>query len=296
MKVSIIGVGEIGTALAHILHGQKEVEVTCWDKNASKLPNQITLEASLADADLVFLCVPSWNLRGAIMSIEPHLKPTAGVVSLAKGVERESHKTVDQILAEQIPNHTFGILGGPMIAEEMLAHKVTSGVLASSSKNLRLLVKRVFKHSALRIHSSTDVSGTAVCGVLKNTYTLSIGLAEGLGLGENAKGVLFSQALKEMQVVVKLLGGKKTTVFGLAGAGDFFATSQSPHSRNRVVGITLATGADGHLESEGYVSLSCLKTLVLSTSAKLPLLETLIKIGSDGANPALLSQVIFDKG
>mgnify|MGYP001567591481 CR=1 FL=1 len=295
MKVSIIGMGEIGSALAHVLKNQPNVTLTCWDKNASKLPDQITLEASLVAADLVFICVPSWNLRGALMGLVQHLKPEAGIITLAKGIEKESCKIADQVLADQITAHPYGVLGGPMLAEEILANKFTGGVLASNSAKLKALVKQTFKGSQIKIVTTSDVRGISLCGVLKNTYTLSVGIAEGLGLGENAKGVLFSQALGEMRIIMGLLGGKTSTVLGLGGAGDFFATSQSPHSRNRMIGITLATGADGHLESEGFISLACLPKLLPAANPKLPLLNCLHKIAYEQAPPALLKQVIFDQ-
>lgn len=295
MKISIIGLGEIGSALMHVLSSQNNVVVTGWDKNASKRPEQLTLEKSLVEADLIFVCVPSWNLRGALMSIVPHIQPTVGIIALAKGIEKESHKFVDQLLEEQLPKYHIGVLGGPMLAEEMLANKITSGVIASRSSDLRSQVKTAFQGSTLRIFKSTDIRGTALCGVLKNTYTLGIGIAEGLGLGENAKGALFSQALREMQMIAKQCGGKQDTILGLAGAGDFFATCQSPHSRNRMIGITLATGADGHLESEGFMSLTCLRGLLDITNKNLPLLDCLIKIGHERANPRLLEQVMFDQ-
>ena len=294
MHVTILGMGEIGSALSHILSGQKHVNLRCWDKNAAKAPNQTSLEDSIRMADLIFVCVPSWNLRGALINISPFMSSSAGIISLAKGMEKESHKTVDEILQELSGDRPFGILGGPMIAEEMLTNKLTSGAFATTSPTLRSQVKRLFKGSRLRIRTTQDVRGTALCGLLKNVYTLSLGIAEGLELGENAKGTLFSCALKEMQVLTKLLGGKPATVLSLAGAGDFYATSLSTHSRNLKVGIVLGTGGDGHLESEGFVSLRCLSKLIPTPhKSKLPLLTALIEIAEQQAPASVLTQAIF---
>jgi len=293
MKIMILGMGEIGLALEHVLKDNSKHQVIGWDKNASKIPHQHSLQDSLQGAELIFLCVPSWNLRGAVMSITPFLSDSTGIISLAKGIEKESHKTPDEILSELLPGRAMGVLGGPMIAEDILSGKLTSGVLASNSAKLKTQVKRLFKESRLRILTSSDVHGTVLCGVLKNTYTLSIGIAEGLGLGENAKGVLFSCALSEMRTLVKMLGGSTSTVLGLAGAGDFFATAMSTHSRNRMVGIALGTSGDGHLESEGFMSLNCIQTMVDVEQSKLPLLSCLIKIARKQVAPILLKEVIF---
>ncbi len=287
--------GEIGMALHHVLARQADLEITGWDKNASKLPEQSTLQASVSEAEIIFVCVPSWNLSAALRSIAPYIKDSAGIVSLAKGIEKESHKSVDEILNTQLPGHASGVLGGPMIAEDMLGGKLTAGVFAASNGRLKTKVKKIFKNSAVRIVTSSDVHGTAICGVLKNVYTLSIGIAEGVGLGENAKGALFAIALGEMRTIMKLLGGKTTTVLGLAGAGDFFATALSTHSRNRNVGIALGTGGEGYLESEGFTSFSSLQTLISVDSKRLPLLSALIKIANKQAPPSLLEQAVFDQ-
>lgn len=286
--------GEIGMALTHVLKQQPKLQLTGWDKNASKLPQQLSLEDSLKDADLVFMCVPSWNLRGALHNLAPLLKAETSVVSLAKGIEKESHKSADELLREFLPNHDIGVLGGPMIAESMLSGELTAGVLATASPKLKAQVKKLFKGSALRIIPSNDVHGTAICGVLKNAYTLSIGIAEGLGLGENARGVLFSQALGEMRIIAQALGGKTSTVLGLAGAGDLFATALSTRSRNRMVGIALGTGGGGHLESEGFMSLTCIQALIDVDTKRLPLLSCLIAIANEQAAPGLLKEVVFD--
>lgn len=293
MKVAILGMGDIGSALAYILHSKTKVEVVGWDKNASKLPAQVTLQSCLDQADLVIICIPSWNLRGALMSIAPLLSPTAAVVTLTKGIEKENCKTVDQMLAEILPKHAIGILGGPMLASDMLAGRFTAGILATTSAKLGSTVKKLFKGTALHITTSKDVHGAALCGALKNAYTLSLGIAEGLDLGQNAKGVLFSQAMTEMLVIIRLLGGKTKTVLGLAGAGDFYATSSSPHSRNLKVGITLGTGVDGHLESEGFISLHCFAKLIPDHRQRLPLFSCLHQIANEHAAPQLLVDVIF---
>jgi glycerol-3-phosphate dehydrogenase len=294
MKIMILGMGEIGVALKHILRDKSELEVVGWDKNASKFPDQPNLETSVADADVIFICVPSWNIRGALLSITAHVKPSAGIISLAKGLEKESCKTTDQLLKEIFPGHATGVLGGPMLAADILIGKSAAAVLGSKSAPLRSLAKKIFRKTSLRLVTSSDERGVALCGVLKNAYTLSLGIAEGAGMGENARGAHFAHALTEMRLIVKALGGKSSTVLGLAGAGDFFATAQSPHSRNRLVGITLGTGGDGHLESEGFISLLCLDKLTSSFSLKLTLLKALIKIANEQASSSLLEQVIFD--
>jgi len=105
--------------------------------------------------------------------------------------------------------------------------------------------------------------------------------------------VIFTQALNEMQHILKQLGGKAQTALGLAGLGDLYTTSKSTHSRNRAVGFVLGTNGDGHLESEGFISLKSLAILLNSELKHLPLLKALIAIALDHAPPQILSQTLF---
>lgn len=288
MKVTILGMGEIGTALYSILKEKKNVTVRGWDKNSSKIPGQGTLEESLEGSEVVFLCVPSWTLRGALHGISALVPRDACVVSLAKGIEKETCKTTDELLKEYLPEHHVGVLGGPMIAEEMLAGKHAAGVLGTEFPEARKRIKHLFKKTRLHIAVTSDMRGVALCGVLKNAYSLIIGMSEGLNVGQNAKGAFMAGAVTEMRYAVKLLGGKDRTVHGLAGIGDLFATSTSPNSRNRTVGVALATDGHESIASEGLMSLHCLEKLLTNERDTCPLLFFLIDLMAKRTTPSSL--------
>ncbi len=286
MNIGIIGYGEIGKALHAVLKEKPKVSVKIWDKNASKIPGQGTMHEILASSELVFLCVPSWTLRGALLEIHPHLVEGTGVVTLAKGIEQETCKTADDLLHDILVGHPVGILGGPMIAEELSSGKPTVGVIGSSNANLRKQVRSIFRKTKLEIRTSADPKGVALCGVLKNAYTLAFGIADGLQLGDNAKGCLLTRAVREMRIIMKTLGGKQSTILSEAGIGDLFATGQSPHSRNHAVGLAIGSGAklDG-LMSEGSMSLHCLENLLKTKLAELPLLAYLHEVMKNSRKP-----------
>ena len=286
MDIGIIGYGEIGKAIHAVLKEKPGLTVKIWDKNASKIPGQGTHEAVVATSDLLFLCVPSWTLRGALFEMHKHLKEGSEVITLAKGIEQETCKTSEDLLGDILVGHPVGVLGGPMIADELSNGKPTVGVIGSTNADLRKNVRTLFKKTKLEIRTTTDAKGVALCGVLKNAYTLAFGIADGMGLGDNAKGCLLTRGLREMRIIMKLLGGKQSTILSEAGIGDLFATGQSPHSRNHSVGLAIGSGAklDG-LMSEGTMSLPCLEKLLKDHLAELPLLTYLQDVVKNGRKP-----------
>lgn len=291
MQITILGAGEIGTALAHAINRRANVKI--WDKNADKVPNQGTLADALTDADIVFLCIPSWMLRAALHNIKPHLNEKTAVIALTKGIERETCLFTDDLITSELPDRTFGILGGPMLAEEIMTDKVAGGILGSTSMELESAVEQLFNGSSLSIETTTDTRGVAVCGVLKNVYAVTLGICEGLALGDNAKGMIVAQAVREMQNLADRLGAQSTTALGRAGLGDLFATGMSSHSRNHTVGVSLANGGDGHLASEGLMSLPCLQKILGADVQQYPLLAALVAVSLTGDNPKRRFEELF---
>jgi len=293
MNIGIIGYGKIGQAIHTVLKEKKGINIKLWDKNASKIPDQGSLHDILADRDLVFLCLPSWTLHGALLQIHPHLVEGTGVITLAKGIEQETCKTSDDLLRDILIGHPVGVLGGPMIAEEILEGKATVGVIGSTDANLRKQVRTLFRKTKLEIRTSADAKGVALCGVLKNAYTLALGIADALSLGDNAKGCLLTRSVREMRIIIKELGGKQGTILSEAGLGDLFSTGQSTHSRNHTVGIAIGSGAklDG-MQSEGVMSMFCLTKLTANKLAELPLLSYLHDVVQNNRKPEEISSLL----
>ena len=254
-SIAIIGAGEFGQALGYLLEkaGQK---IQYWDVDPSKLDHALSCEQVAAQADVIFFAVPSWCLRDcmqdALLSVSPHTV----LVSVAKGVERETNATTEQIF-EQVAGKMERVvfLSGPMLAEEIVEDKPTSCTLASVSSDSTQVVADLFEGSGLRVEQTDDVRGVVLCGVIKNIYTICIGMAAGLELGDNARGQLIVHAMHEMAHMVKHLGGKYTTVLGPAGLGDLVATSSGMFSRNFSYGHALVTNPENVGSAEGAASL-----------------------------------------
>lgn len=270
-------------AIHRSLKNKKDLIVDVWDKKSQKEK----LEGVVSSAKVIFMCVPSWCLREALMDIKEYLSEEALVICLSKGIEANTSKTVDVVLEEVIGiKRTCAILSGPMLAEELMDGKNGFGVLASRNKKVFPVVSDIFSGTNLKVEYSNDLRGVALCGVLKNIYALGLGICDGLNLGSNTKGKLTIEAISEMVEIIDLLGGKKESVLDTAGAADLITTAFSNFSRNREVGEILAKTGVCCLESEGYKSTSALINILGKKSSKFPFLTAIKLIILDNADPA----------
>jgi glycerol-3-phosphate dehydrogenase (NAD(P)+) len=186
----------------------------------------------------VILCAPSWATRAVAMSIVPMLPRTSFVLSFAKGIESGTNATVNQILADCFPRHATGVVGGPMMAEELVEGK--GGIaLIGVKKSVHARLRELFTKTGVQVRFSADVRGVAYAGTLKNIYAFALGIAAGAGWGVNYRGWFASQAVIEMVAIARFVGSDESLILGPAGIGDFIATAFSPHSRNRSVGEKL---------------------------------------------------------
>lgn len=274
-KVSIIGAGQIGQALATILKSNSEVEIELWDKESGKVPNQKPVSEIIPGSQFVFMCVPSWVMRIAIGEVKQYIKPETIIISVAKGLEEKTLATIDQVLTEELGNNTFALMGGPLIAEELLRGQRGVGMIASAALDTRNTVAELFKSTTLLAETSDDARGVALASVLKNIYAVGLGAAAVLLPGLNIRGWYVSRACEEMGNIIERLGGKKETAYGAAGIGDLIATGFSSESSNHQAGRELAeTGKPQH-QSEGVISLPQLVELLSGDIKEYPLLQTL---------------------
>lgn len=274
--VAIIGAGNLGQALAHLLKPHK---VNLWDKVPGKVASQLPLKEIMEPAQVVFVAVPASAVREAIQEVQPFLKNHTIVVSLSKGIEPGSLLTVDQVLQSALPHQQpCAHLGGPMLASEIRQGKHAMAVVGSSQRSTYATLKKLFRGGALVLTYSRDIRGVAVAGVLKNIYTLPLGIAAGLELGNNAVGWLAYLAIKEMQVIMPMLGGARKTILSPAGIGDFITTGTSPHSMNYRAGLELAKTGSATTVSEGMLALPSVLALVGTKAKRLPLLTAIADI------------------
>lgn len=291
-RILIIGAGEIGSAIAHILKDKPGLVTSMWDKNGDRVPGQRPLADLVPESDMIFLCVPSVAIRNAIFSLKESIAPNTIVVTLTKGIERETCKTTDKLIEEMLPEQEYAILSGPMIAEELLQGTAGAALVGTRAVSTYRRVADVFSGTALAVSHGKNPQSVALCGVLKNMYAVALGIVEATGDGANMRGIFFTKSLNEMQGILRHLGATPDVAYGIAGVGDLIATATSPYSRNRVVGEELAQGKQQRMESEGLSALPCIPSLLGTHVEEFPLLFALQHIvAGDGSIDALINAI-----
>ncbi|MFH1162348.1 MAG: NAD(P)H-dependent glycerol-3-phosphate dehydrogenase [Candidatus Jorgensenbacteria bacterium] len=278
-KVLIIGAGELGTALAHVLKKKRNLRIERWDKNPSRVRGQRPLAQLVPEADFILLCVPSWAMKEALGNIRRWIARKTIAVSFAKGIEHDHGNTMDKVLAASLPPHQpFALVSGHMLAEELQIGKRGKGLCAATSLRVRAGVIALFRGTSVSLLPSANVRALALAGVLKNVYALTLGIADGLGWNATQKKRLTEKAIKEMGDVLAKVAKGRTLAESPAGRGDLIATGYSKYSRNRLAGENLARGRGVDFGAEGVASLKPLLRLLGKHTARFPLLTKLKKI------------------
>lgn len=292
-NVVIIGAGQIGRAIAYVLK-KKKILVELWDNNPTCLPKQRSLEKIVPEATIIFLCVPSQAVRPAVQAILPWLKKETKIICLSKGVELKTKKFMSEVLVEILPaKQAFALCGGPMLAEELRLDKPGVSVLATKDLKVFQKVSELFSGSLIRWELTSDVTGVAWSGVLKNVYAMALGIADGLGWGNNAQAWFLSQSLTEMEKITVMMGGKTATVCYTAGLGDLVATGFSPYSKNRETGRVIAQTQKCCVGGEGAISFPAVWSRLGKEAKKFPILFMLYKILIKNQNAQALFQKYF---
>ncbi len=262
MRTVVLGSGGWGTALALVLLDNGH-DVTLWCRTPAKaeemartrenpllkgvpLPEGLNITGDLAcleGAELVVSAPPSFAVRETGGRIAPYLRPDSVLVTVSKGIERDTNLRMSQILREA----TQGVcpvvaLSGPSHAEEVGLRLPTGCVAACPERDAARLVQSAFMNDCFRVYTSYDIVGVELAAALKNVIALSCGICAGLGFQDNTKALLMTRAMAEITRLGEHMGGQRRTFGGLAGMGDLIVTCTSMHSRNNRAGILIGQG------------------------------------------------------
>ncbi|MBN1300942.1 MAG: NAD(P)H-dependent glycerol-3-phosphate dehydrogenase [Melioribacteraceae bacterium] len=266
MRISVLGAGSWGTTLAIMLFNNGH-EVTLWEfkKNYAKtllkirenkiflpgikIPDEIEITHSLNDAvknkHMIVIAVPSQFVRSVVQDFPKESFDDVTFVSVAKGIEKDSLLTVDQVLKSELKNlsnSNIGVLSGPSHAEEVSRKIPTAVVAASRDEKTAHLIQAAFMTSYFRVYSSTDIVGVELGGALKNVIAIGAGIVDGAKFGDNTKAAIMTRGIAEISRLGIALGAEPLTFSGLSGMGDLIVTCMSKHSRNRYVGEQIGKG------------------------------------------------------
>jgi len=313
MKAVIIGDGGWGTALALVLHRNGH-QVTVWGPfeeytkqvqetrlNATFLPGislpgdiQFTAdrEEAVADADIAVIASPSKFFMDVVSGFKGLITPQTHVVSVTKGLDKESHKRMTE-LAEQLLNRdVVAALSGPSHAEEVARDIPTAVAIASRDQSDAQYLQEAFTGGSFRVYTSDDVIGVELGGALKNVIAIAVGVSDGMGFGDNTRAALITRGLAEMSRLGCALGAHPATFAGLSGMGDLIVTCTSQLSRNRGVGERLGRGETideilGSMEqvAEGVWNAANASALARSKGIDVPITHEVNALLYEGKNP-----------
>lgn len=298
MQVSVLGGGSFGSSLAQVLYDNHH-DVNIWAHNDDSLKyflsednhyidqdikeqiNATTNIDCISQSQLVVIVVPSFALRQTAQLMKPHLNDDSIIVLCTKGLERDSLKTGQAVLQEELGNINFCILSGPTHAEEVAKRMLTAIVATSEDEDIAKTVQMIFNNKTFRVYTNTDIKGVELAGAVKNILAIAAGFCDASPVfGDNTKALLLTRGLRELKVLTEFAGGSPQTVYGLTGVGDLMVTAFSKYSRNRQFGELVGKGMSVKeaqeeigMVVEGYYSMLAVHQLTSKYDLDLPVIE-----------------------
>jgi glycerol-3-phosphate dehydrogenase (NAD(P)+) len=317
-EIGIVGAGSWGIALAYLLRNNGH-KVTVWSRrqetvdklkayhgNEDKLPGVIlddsvvftcNMEEAVRNKDLIVLVVPSAHMRETVKLMAPFIDGNDEhqqiIVNCSKGIEEQSLMVMSDVILDEIPGCQVCVMSGPSHAEEVGKGMPTSIVVGAFDKETARLVQNVFMSNVFRVYISPDMLGIEIGAALKNVIALAAGIADGYGLGDNAKAALITRGIAEIGRLGMAMGGKFETFSGLSGIGDLIVTCASMHSRNRRAGILIGQGKsmqeamdEVKMVVEGVYSAKAARLLAEKYEVEMPIVTAVNQVLFEGKSPA----------
>lgn len=310
-KIGVLGAGTWGTALARLLAVNGH-DVTMWSAlpeelksmatthrhpnlPGMELPSDMHYTADIAEIctgrDLLVFAVPSPFVRSTAKKAAKHIPDGQVIVEVAKGVEEKTLMTMSEIIEDElakVPGHEnckVAALSGPTHAEEVARDLPTLIVAASEDEAAAKLVQKIFTNPNFRVYTNNDRRGVELGGAIKNVIALAVGVALGLGYGDNAKAALITRGNAELSRLGVAMGCQASTFAGLSGMGDLIVTCTSMHSRNLHAGMLMGRGMNGEEAKkevgqvvEGINALPAARKLAKKYKVEMPIVDVVAAI------------------
>jgi len=315
--IGVVGVGSFGAAIANILAAKNPVMVYARKQevvdeiNASHTAQGKALSENVIasndpkqlceSCDVLFFMIPSAGFQEVVRTFSPFLFPYHLIIHGTKGlclnlkagetldtvkkIKRSQILTMSEVILQETVAVRVGCLAGPNLSKELAQGQPAATVIASKYNEVILEGQSLLRNEKFQVYGNSDIIGVEISGVLKNIIAIASGALAGLGLGENAKGLLISRGMVEMIHLGNALGGSIKSVMGLAGIGDLVTTCNSVHSRNFTVGFRLAKGetleeilADMEEVAEGINTVRIIKAFLETADLRAPITENLYRV------------------
>ncbi len=313
IRMAVVGAGSWGTTVASL--AAENTPTVLWARRqdvadtinrdhrnpaylgdrdlSTSLRASVSLEETVAGADVVVMAVPSQGFREVLTEAAAHVRPWVPVVSLSKGLEQGSLLRMSEVANEVLPGHPVAVLTGPNLAGEIASGQPAASVVAIDDAVIATALQGIFSRPTFRVYTNSDVVGCELAGVVKNVIAIASGIATGMGFGDNTRATLVTRGLAEMTRLALQLGGSLESLAGLAGMGDLIATCSSTSSRNTTVGLRLGRGeklddiiASTTQVAEGVRSSRAVLDLARKHGVDMPITEQVVAICHEGKSAA----------
>ena len=324
-RAAVLGTGSWGTAFGKVL-ADAGTDVVLWARRPEladavnrqhenpdylpgiALPDNLTATSNaslaVADADFVVLAVPSQSLRQNLAQVASHIASDSVLVSLMKGVELGTTKRMSEVIIEVagVSASRVAVISGPNLAKEIASGQPAASVVACVDLATAERLQNACLTPYFRPYTNTDVIGCELGGAVKNVIALAVGMAEGMGFGDNTKASLITRGFAETARLGVALGADLATFSGLAGLGDLVATCTSPLSRNRTFGEKLGRGltleqilAQKQQTAEGVKSCESILDLAQHHGVDMPITEHVVALVHKGMTPGEMVRSLMSR-
>jgi len=327
MKIAVLGSGTWGVALARVL-SLNGADVTVWSKFPEEvrklsetreapnlpgvhIPEEIAFTAdpaeAAADAEYILMVVPSIYVRDTAALFAKHARKDAVWINAAKGIESDTLMMLTEVIEDEVvrcgeKKPVTVAISGPTHAEEVARDLPTLIVAAGDDTGTAERVQKLFEGSCIRPYTNRDKRGVQICGALKNVEALAVGIARGLGYGDNTRAAMITRGMEEIRRLGLAMGCSERTFFGLAGIGDLIVTATSDHSRNNRAGTLIGQGRTPEealkevgMVVEGVNALPAAIRLCEKYGMEMPLIEAVQAVIQKGADPKEIVQDLMSR-
>jgi len=324
MKIAIIGSGAYGLAMAKVLSTNPTNDLIMWtekeenierfkDKNflnkiipEYELPECLKItdsyEIALKNADLIFIMVAAQYVGKVSHEIKKYYQKNMHIVLCSKGIDQQSLDFVSEVLLKYIHTKKLAVLSGPSFAIDMAKGEPVGLAIATISRKTKKVLKELFKDSTVKLHPTDDILGIEICGSIKNVIAIASGIISGMGYSESTQVFLINEALHDIKILIKYLGGNPRTILSFAGVGDLLLTCTSKKSRNYSFGFIIGSKSleegQKYLENntvEGYYTIKSIYALIRKRRIKIPIINTIHRIVINGEEPSILIDYLMTK-
>lgn len=322
MKISILGTGAYGMALASIFYNnnchikmwtnsEEEKNILLKNRKSNKInydiPKEIiistNLEETVYDSNIIVIAVPTQFVNSTSLKLKKYYKKNMVICIASKGIEQDTCLFLYDVIRNNINTPNIAVISGGTFAIDIIK-KVPVGLsLASRSNYCKEIITRAIENDYVKLRYTRDIIGTEICGSIKNVIAIAAGILDGMQYPISTSAMFITESLHDIKALIKALGGNKNTILSFAGFGDILLTCTSVKSRNYTLGRLIGEGKskeeiNKYIENttiEGLYTLHSIKKLLKNKKIKMPIINLIYDIIVNEKEPSNLAKFLIEK-